>query len=320
MSFGLTPQKEMTEEDGENFSTDLSQSYYFPAELIGGSSPYVKGEEEAMAWQAAAEACDSERIHFVHTASEGRVWYLAVRSMDLASHPKSWCPFAPVLPGLPDARPSPVIYTHYSDEAAALMAVHDDSLQVIRGTTSIIRAKAERMAREMNNAELVDLVPDVIVNLKPQPWQSLSLLEDRARRFLAITSALTGVAITIGSFFIWLLASITSLAYHANLTDLQARTHAAAVQLQQSATVLRTSEMREQLAAFSKLNENLINLQGWLKLYILQDGKVKWWAVVPSNLTSAPIQDLGAQTLDTTDDGIIIANSKESYMHKNQFK
>ncbi len=113
---------------------------------------------------------------------------------------------------------------------------------------------------------------------------------------------------------------MAQLTYRADLADLEQRTHTAALQLQQSATVLRTSEMREQVAAFNRTNEGLINLQGWLKLYLLKDGNVKWWAVVPSNLTSQPIQEIGAQTIETTEEGLVIANSKDSYMHKAQFR
>ncbi|MBI3419576.1 MAG: hypothetical protein HY053_05545 [Proteobacteria bacterium] len=306
--------------DAQGNAAAAVQSFYFPAEMIGGSSPLVKGEEEALAWQAAAEACDSERIHFVWTAHEGRIWYLALRSQDLASNPTSWCPFSSLLPGMPDARPAPVIYTYYSDEAATLMAVEKDGLQIIRGTSSVIRAKAERMAREISNTEIFDLVPDVIIKLKMVRWESLSLLEDRARRFLAISSVLSGVMVIMGAFFIWFIASIAQLTYRADLSDLANRTAGSSMQLQQSALVLRTSEMREQIAAFNRINEGLINLQGWLKLYHLQDGKVRWWAVVPSNLTSQPIQEMGAQTLDTTSEGIVIANGKDSYLHKGQVK
>ncbi len=205
MTFNTGKQQSEEERLADISAENLSNNFYFPPEMIGGSSPLVKGEEEALAWQAAAEACDSERIHFIWRADEGRIWYLAIRSSDLASHPNSWCPFASLLPGAPDARPAPVIYTYYSDEAATLMAIEKDSLQVIRGTSSIIRAKAERMAREIGNAEMYDLVPDVIINLKSVKWESLSLLEDRARRFLSIASVLSGVLLTMGAFFIWFL-------------------------------------------------------------------------------------------------------------------
>ncbi len=298
----------------------LVQTYHFPGELIGGSSPLVKGEEEALAWQAAAEACDSERIHFVWRAQEGRVWYLAVRSQDLASFPRSWCPFASLLPGMPDARPAPVIYTFFSDEAAALMAVDKDSLQIIRGTPSIIRAKAERMAREMNGAGVVDLQPDVIVKLKAVEWESLSLLEDRARRFLGALSVVSGLLVTAGAFFVWFMASIAQITYHADLDDLRQRSTKASYELQQSALVLRASGMRQQIAAFNRINDGLVGLQGWLKLYLIKGNAVKWWAVVPANLTAERISELGAQTIEAVPDGLVIANAKGSYVREKEIK
>lgn len=295
-------------------------TYHFPAEMIGGSCPHVKGEEEALAWNAAAEACASERIHLIWREHDNRVWYLAVRSSDMASHASTWCPFASVLPGCPDARPAPVVYTYYSDEAATLMAVDRDSLRIIRGTSSVIKAKAERLAREMNGAEIVDLVPDTIITMKAVMWDSLSLLENRARRFFAVASVMSAIVLTLLAVFIWFSASIMQLGYKSELKDLQERTNIAVMQLQQTAQVLRTSEMREQVAAFVRLNESLIGVQGWMKLYLLQGGNLRWWAVVPPNLTSERIQEIGAQTIENSDDGLVIANSKESYMRKGALK
>lgn len=298
----------------------LIATYFFPPDMIGGSCPQVKGEEEAVVWNAAAEACASERLHLVWRIHDARVWYLALRSADFASHTGTWCPFASLLPGSPDARPAPVIYTYYSDEAATLMAVDRDSLQIIRGTSSVIRAKAERMARDMGGAELVDMVPDKIVTLKAVMWESLSMLENRARRFFTVASFLSAIVVTLLAAVIWFMASVAQLAYKSDLKELQSRTTASIMQLQQTAQVLRTSEMREQIAAFVRLNENLIGVQGWLRLYFMSGGTVKWWAVVPSNLTSDRIQELGGQTIETTEEGNIIANGKDSYQKKGQLK
>jgi hypothetical protein len=328
MVFNLASSKGMASGDMEDIGLmgpveDLSeealaQTFFFPAELIGGSCPQVKGEEEMLAWNAAAEACDSERIHFVWRAHEERVWYLAVRSSDLASHPHSWCPFASLLPGMPDANLPPVIYTYYSDEAAILMAVEKDSLHIIRSTSSVIKAKAERLSREMGNADTVDLIPDTIVKLKAKGWNSLSLLENRARRFFALASVLSALTIILASFFIWFSATVSQLAYKANLNELQARTNAAVMQLQQTAMELRTSGLREQIANFNTLNESLVNIEGWLKRYSYENNQVKWWAIVPQNLTSDRIQELKAQTIETSPEGLIIANSKASVIRKNQ--
>jgi hypothetical protein len=305
---------------GDLAAEALVHTYFFPPDMIGGSCPLVKGEEEALAWNAAAEGCASERIHLVWRVHDERVWFLAIRSSDLSSASDSWCPFASLLPGTDDAVPSPVIYTHYTDEAATLMAVDRDTLQIIRGTSSVIRAKAERMARDMGNAEIFDLVPDTIIQLKAAKWKSLSLLEDRARRFFGFASVVSAVLVTLMAGFVWFSASMVQIAYKADLKSLEERSNAAVLQLQQSAMVLRTSEMREQLAAFTRLNESMVTAQGWLKLYMLQAGALKWWAVVPSNLTSDRIQELGGVSVESTDDGLVIANNKASVLPKGQLK
>ncbi|MBY0428277.1 MAG: hypothetical protein K2Q32_03570 [Alphaproteobacteria bacterium] len=296
------------------------RTFHFPPEMIGGSCPYVKGEEETVAWHAAAEACASERIHFVWRVHGDRVWYLAIRSEDMASQTKSWCPFASLLPGAPDALEAPVIYTFYSDEAATLMAIERESLQIIRGTSSVVRAKAERLAREVGAADIVDLIPDRIIALQPVPWESLSLLENRGRRFMSFAAVLLAVAVIALSIFVWFMASVTQLAYKSDLHELQSRTAQSLTQLEQTAMVLRTSDMREQIANFIKLNESLIGAQGWLKLYLLKDNNVKWWGVVPQNLTSNRIQEFGGQTIESSDEGLVVANGKDSYLRKGQIK
>ena len=193
--------------------------FYFPSELIGGCCPRVVGKEEEIVWNAAAEACDSERVHVVWHAIDNRIWYVAVRSAELASHPDTWCPFSSLLPGMKDAQAAPVCYTYYSDEAATMMTVTPDGLQIHRGMSSVVRAKAERSARELGDAPVIELVPERILKLSPAPWYSISLFEDRARRILATVArssrrlTLTGLA-----FMVWLLTTmVTSSTSKANL-------------------------------------------------------------------------------------------------------
>src|ERR1700679_513742 len=56
---------------------DLPGDFYFPPDLIGGTCPRIAGEEEEIVWNAAAEACDTERVHVVWQSFENRIWYLA---------------------------------------------------------------------------------------------------------------------------------------------------------------------------------------------------------------------------------------------------
>lgn len=285
--------------------------YHFPSELIGGACPRIAGEEEQIVWNAAAEACDTERVHVVWQSAENRIWYLAIRSAELASNAGTWCPFASLLPGMKDASPPPVCYTHYSDETATMMAVTSDGLQIYRGTTLVVRAKAERTSRELGNVPIIDLVPDRILQLTPVPWYSLSLFEERARRLLAAFAVITALSITVIAFFVWLLASMSLLSAKHDLSVAQEHTREKTMQLMDTISHLHASPMREQLAKFSDLNDGLLAVNGYLQIYEIKEGKTRWRAVIPANVTADRINELGGKTIETVDQGVAIGNAAE---------
>ncbi len=285
--------------------------FYFPPDVIGGSCPRVVGEEEEIVWNAAAETCDTERVHVVWNSTENKIWYLAVRSAELASHPDSWCPFGTMLPGMKDALPPPVCYTYYGDEMATMMTVTVDGLQIYRGTNLVVRAKAERTARELGNATVLELIPDRILTLTPVPWFSLSLFEDRARRILAALSVVVAIGLVGVSFLVWLFASMALIAARHDLSEAMTRTQEKTTELMDMASQLRASPMREQLAAFADLNDGLLDLNGFLDVYEIKSGKTRWRAVVPNNVTADRIGGLGGQTIESKTDNEIIGNKAE---------
>jgi hypothetical protein len=286
--------------------------YHFPPEVIGGCCPRVAGEELDIVWNAAAEAVDSERIHVVWQTQGERIWYLAVRSSELSSHSNTWCPFASLLPGLKDAVLPPVCYTYFSDESATMMTIMDDRLQIHRGTSSVVRAKAERMSRELGGAPVIDLIPDRIEKLAPVPWYSLSLFEERARRILATVAVLSAIAFAGFAIFIWLVAAMATVSAHGDMASFEERSQEKSLQLMKSVQALRASPMREQLAKFADLNDGLITLNGMLEIYEIKNGKILWRAVVPPNITSDRISELGGQTLDSSPQRVIIGNTREA--------
>lgn len=286
--------------------------YYFPPDLIGGCCPRVMGNEQEIVWNAAAEASDSERIHVIWQAKGDKIWYLAVRSSELASYPNTWCPFGSLLPGMKDANEPPICYTHYSDEAATMMTLAADGMQIHRGTTSMMRAKAERTARALDNAPVIELVPDRIEKLTPVPWYSLSLFEDRARRVWAALSVLSALFITGLALFVWLFVTMAIMAANADKKEIEARAKEKSLQLLQAVQTLHASPMRDQLAKFGDLNDGLLGLNGLLEIYQIQKGKVLWRAIVPPNVTSDRINELGGQTLDTSQQGVVIGNSRDA--------
>lgn len=291
--------------------------FYFPSELLGGCCPRVVGEEENIAWNAAAEAADSERIHVTWQAQGDKIWYLAVRSSDLAAHPNTWCPFAALLPGQKDAIHLSACYTYYTDEAATMMTLTGDSLQIHRGTSSVLRIKAERTVRELGeNVPIIELTPDSIEKMTPVPWFSLSLFEDRARRIWATLSVFSALILTGVATLVWLLTTMSVVALRADLGMIKSRAQDKSMQLMRTVQTLRASPMREQLGRFADLNDGLLTLNGYLEFYQIKNSKPLWLAVVPTNITSNRISDIGGQTLDSGPTGVVIGNSRDALTRK----
>lgn len=286
--------------------------YYFPVDLIGGCCPRVVGDEQDIVWNAAAEASDTERVHVIWSAQNDKIWYLAVRSSDMSSHQNTWCPFASLLPGMKDASSPPTIYTYYSDESATMMTVLVDGLQIHRGTSSVVRAKAERVSRELNNAPIVELVPDRIEKLTPIPWFSLSLFEERSRRVLATLGVISSVLFAAVAILIWFVAAMATVSAHADLKEIQERSQQKSLAILKTAQDQRASPMREQLAKFADVNDGLLSLNGYLEIYQITNNKPTWRAVLPANVTSDRINELGGQTLDNNAQGVIVGNSRDA--------
>jgi hypothetical protein len=279
---------------------------FYPAEMIGGNAPHVPGQEDEMAWQAGVEAADSERLHYVWSVKDGMLWYIAVQSADLSSHATSWCPFAALLPGMPQAEESPVIYMHVADEASMIMSVGQTTLQVHRGANMIIQAKAERIAHDLGGARIINLMPDYVDKLEPVQWRSASLLEDKARRFMATVAAGIGIVIASVAFVIWVLSGLATLGISHSVEESKIKAAQASQDLLQQATTLRVSTLRNQIAKFVDVNDGLIKVGGWLQEYKIDKNKVGWIAVVPAGITSEKINEIGAKTKEVTDAGVIV--------------
>ena len=58
-----------------------------PQELMGGAIPHIPGAEDEAVWNAAAQACATERVHYCYSVEDGRIWFLATPSAAIASNP-----------------------------------------------------------------------------------------------------------------------------------------------------------------------------------------------------------------------------------------
>lgn len=292
--------------------------FFIPAELVGGVCPRVRGQEREIVWHAAAEACDSERIHIIWNATDDKIWYLAARAVEFSGKPFTWCPFACFLPGMQDALPQPVIYLYFSDEASSMMTITEDQLQIHRGTSQVIRARAERMVRELGGeVPIIEIDPIRIMGLTPVAWYSLSLLEDRFRRALVLASVGIGGILSFIAFIVWLFASLSIATSHSGFEKTMERTKVSTMSMMQSMQNLRASAMREQIATFSDLNDKLVEIGGWLQFYKIENGKVRWRATVPRNVTGDRIKQLGANMLQGGDAGDIVIGTDDLPVNPN---
>ncbi|MFA4995164.1 MAG: hypothetical protein WC521_07680 [Bdellovibrionales bacterium] len=286
--------------------------FFFPPDVVGGVCPRVAGEEESIVWNAAAEACDSERVHVVWQSVGNCIWYLAVKSSDLVSHTNSWCPLAALLPTKEDIGNLPVCYTYFGEELAVLMMVGAEELHIFRGTAPVIRAKAERIVREYGEkTRTITIDPFRIGQMKPVPWYSASLFEDRARRILAAASVFTSLSIVGLSFVIWLLASMTTISARHDLSAANERTQGKVTKLLQDAQNMRSSPLREQIERFLNVNDGLLSLNGFLTVYSVKEKVIRWKALVPPSATADRISAMGGKNIETTEKGVVIGNDAQ---------
>ena len=286
--------------------------FFFPPDVVGGVCPRVSGEEEAIVWNAAAEACDSERVHVVWQSVGNCIWYLAIRSSDLVSHTNSWCPLAALLPTKDDIANLPICYTYFGEELAVLMMVATEELHIFRGTAPVIRAKAERIVREYGEkTQTVNIDPFRIGQMKPVPWYSASLFEDRARRILAAASVFAALVVIAISFVVWLLASMATISARSDLSAASERTQGKVMKLLQDAQNMRSSPLREQIEKFLSVNDGLLSLNGFLTVYSVKEQAVRWKALVPPSATADRISAMGGKNIETTEKGVVIGNDAQ---------
>ena len=292
-------------------ATEMDEDYFFPADLLGGTCPRIPGEEEEIVWNAAAECCDSERVHVVWQAVGNRIWYLAIRSGDLASRPNSWCPLSSLLPTAKDIEKLPLCYTYFGEEIAILMVITAEELNVFRGTTPVVRAKAERTGRELGVTTVINLDPYRISQLTPVPWYSVSLFENRARRILATVSVFVSLLVIGVSFAVWLFTSMSMIASRHELAETLQRTHMKSIQVLRQVENVRSSPLRDQVEKFLSVNDGLLGLNGFLDVYEIKDKVTRWRASVPPSATADRITAMGAKNIGTTEQGAIIGNDAE---------
>ena len=279
------------------FETEDYLAPYLPIDVIGGSVPAIPGMEEEAVWNAASQACATDRVHFVYVVSEERCWYIAVPSSALASHPDTWCPLAAALPGNSEYWDKESVYVYEQDGVAAGMRWDPDTgrMQIYAGPTRVILPRLQSL-----DANFLTINAD---KATPVPWKNRYMQEERLSRQTVKWLFWVGACTAILCLGLWMMTHLAVAFLRPNVDILQRQTTQATEKLMLEAARLTRSDAEKHFVRIQELLNQLEGLGGTLVKYDVTDGKIVWEAIIPSASGGANLTRLKAQAVSTEPDG-----------------
>lgn len=253
---------------------------YLPSELVGGSIPHIPGMEDEAVWNAASQACGTERVHFTYTIDEGRCWYLACPSSSLASNPDSWCPLAAALPKNSEYWDRETVYLYEQEGMASALRWDPETarMQVFLGAARTLLPRIQSM-----DANFVTVNPEVA---EVVPWKNRQLKTEKLARATAMTLLYSGLLITaLGVLFI-IFQFILTNAMQRDLVRVRAETDKVSTDLMFQAYSALQSDTIKHMVRIQELLDTLSKIDGTLVKYEVAKGKVSWAALVPPSFSN----------------------------------
>lgn len=276
---------------GDNKFQDKELVPYLPDELVGGSVPYVAGTEHEAVWNAASQACGTERVHYTFTVEDGRCWFLATPSSALSSFPHSWCPLTAALPGNSEFWDTETVYLYEQEGQASALRWDAEThrMQLYLGPSRTILPKIQSM-----DANFVTINPEMADTVQ---WQSRSLRSDQLSRAAGRIFLFSGVvACLLVAAFIALLNIRTNM-LAPELENAKQQTNAKTALLMQRAQQQFRNEATVHMIRIQELLDTLLTMKGTLVRYqVYEDGRVEWDALVPRAFSSGDNPIIGNVT------------------------
>lgn len=250
-------------------------SPYLPQELIGGSIPYIPGTEDEAVWNAASQACSTEKVHYSYVVDDKRVWYLATPSNSLASAPNSWCPLAAALPGNSEHWDKETVYIYESEGLGSALRWDPDTgrMQVFMGAARTLLPRIQSMDANFVtiNAETATAVP----------WRNRQLNTERLSRNAGLLMLLAGIAMNFIIFAILAFQFILTSTLERDLVKAHEETAQASNQLMVNAYNALQSDVIKHFVRIQQLLDELRVINGTLTKYDVSEGQLTWEAYVP---------------------------------------
>lgn len=285
---GLEEESQGRVKSGVSFATEAVKSVfethkialtpYLPKDdLVGGSVPYVPGMEREAVWNAAAQACATERVHFCYTIEGNRCWYLATPSSSLASNPDSWCPLAAALPGNSEYWDKDTVYIYEQEGTAGAVRWDKDTgrIQVYLGASRTILPRLQS-----TDVNFVTINPSKVT---PILWQNIFLNREKLSRILIKSMFFLACILTLGSFVMWAGIYIVSSIMRPDLQKAREASIQAADSLMMQAINAYQNNTDKHVARIIELLNQTGSFGGILTKYEVKDGdKVEWTALIPN--------------------------------------
>lgn len=248
---------------------------FLPHELIGGAIPHIVGAEEEAVWNAASQACGTEKVHYVYSADGGRLWYLACPSSSLASAPDSWCPLAAALPGKSEFWDKETVYLYEQEGMASALRWDPDTgrMQVFLGAARTLLPRMQSM-----DANFVTINPELA---EVVPWRNRQLNTEKLSRAASMTLLYVGVGVNLLILLFLIFQFILTNTLSRNLAKVKTETERASQTLMISAYDALQSDSIRHMVRIQEMLDELAKIDGTLVKYQVEGKTLTWEVLVP---------------------------------------
>lgn len=265
---------------------------YLPQELVGGVIPHIPGTENEAVWNAASQACGTEKVHYCFSIEDNRVWYLACPSSSMASNPDSWCPLAAALPGNSEYWDRETVYLYEQEGLASALRWDPETarMQVFLGASRTVLPRVQSMDANFVtiNAEVADLVP----------WQNRMLKTEKLSRAIVRLLVLSGMVVSLMAVLILLFSYISVNMIERNLESVKEETQRASENLMLKAYNAMQSDTIKHMVRVQEILDGLARLDSILVKYEINKNKVTWEALVPQAYAPTVRQRFAAEIVE----------------------
>ncbi len=260
---------------GEKSEADRTLSPFLPQELVGGSVPQVVGMEEEAVWNAASQACATEKVHFCYVVENNRCWYLACPSSSLASNPDSWCPLAAALPGQSEHWDKETVYLYEQEGTASALRWDPETgrMQVFLGAARTLLPRIQSM-----DANFVTINSDVAEQVS---WKNRMLKTEKLSRAASRMLLFVGIVFNAIIFSFLVVQYFITATVERDLKVVKENTDRVSEQLMLEAYNALQSDSIKHMVRIQEILDDLRQIDGTLVKYEVKGKALKWEALVP---------------------------------------